>query len=271
MLEKVRKIIADSTGVAGFKVYITGHSLGGALATLCALAVKKENPAVQVTCITFGAPRTGNIGFASLCDSKFECWHVINEDDPIPRVPWFFYKRNGQQIVITSRGDMIVRPGFFELLLFKKTGKVADHMMGNYALAFASIIRAQFFPHKALQGGQRNAKALMKAVDVGATLLITPFDVEHLADPQSTVKMRAMVSKLDRDALLNALVNAGYKRPDDMKDIEEEDETEADAYVDAAEEIEEAVVMSRSNSVDGEDEEAGGRSVENAIKEIEEV
>ena len=187
---------------------MTGHSLGGALANLAALEIKKENPAVEVCCYTYGAPRVGNVAFASMCDAAFESWSVINDDDPVPRVPYFTYKRAGQQVIITTRGDCIVRPGYFELLLYKKRGKVADHQMGNYALAMAAIVRAQFFPHKALVGGAASAQELMKAVDVGGALLVTPFDPVEVANPAVGIKMRAMVSKIDGDALSAALSTA---------------------------------------------------------------
>ena len=48
---------------------IAGHSLGGALATLAAYDVariaKENGHEHAVTCITFGAPRTGNHAFAA--------------------------------------------------------------------------------------------------------------------------------------------------------------------------------------------------------------
>lgn len=240
VMQRVTDIITSSTTAGRFKVYVTGHSLGGALAVLASLEVKKQNPAAEVVCYTFGAPRVGNISFASLCDASFESWHIINEDDPVPRVPpgFLLYRRCGQQVIMTTRGDCIVRPGYFELLLFKKNGDVKDHMMGNYALAMASIIRAQFFPHKALLGGERSARELMKAVDVGATLLITPFNIEEVSDPLNQIKMRAMVSKLDGDALTAALSSVGYNVPDTIEEGDEEN------FIDCVEDFPESPLSS---------------------------
>ena len=42
----------------------SGHSLGGALATLAAYEIAKTCPEIYVACYTFGAPRTGNHAFA---------------------------------------------------------------------------------------------------------------------------------------------------------------------------------------------------------------
>lgn len=68
------------------RVYVTGHSLGGALATLCAYDVMTHcqmNHAehYEVSCYTFGAPRTGNHAFAKLFASVVpDTWHIINSD-----------------------------------------------------------------------------------------------------------------------------------------------------------------------------------------------
>lgn len=45
----------------------TGHSLGGALATLAAVEVAQEQDLPGVKCITFGAPRTGTLQLLKPC------------------------------------------------------------------------------------------------------------------------------------------------------------------------------------------------------------
>jgi predicted lipase len=48
------------------KIIVTGHSLGGALATLCALSIARSSIKTKVYCLTFGSPRVGNRHFAKL-------------------------------------------------------------------------------------------------------------------------------------------------------------------------------------------------------------
>lgn len=48
-------------------VRATGHSLGGALATLCAYDLKCARKNWEVRCVTWGSPRLGNGEFASAC------------------------------------------------------------------------------------------------------------------------------------------------------------------------------------------------------------
>jgi len=63
----------------------TGHSLGGALATLAAYDIRKQLQAsgkqdVEVTCYSFGAPRTGNHAFATDYNRVVpDTWSIIND------------------------------------------------------------------------------------------------------------------------------------------------------------------------------------------------
>ena len=49
----------------GFSILVTGHSLGGALASLCAFQLITEDSIVKpIICITFASPRTRNFPYA---------------------------------------------------------------------------------------------------------------------------------------------------------------------------------------------------------------
>ncbi|KAL1548315.1 hypothetical protein AAHA92_16561 [Salvia divinorum] len=73
-------------------IYVTGHSLGGALATLLALELASSQlaqyGAIAVTMYNFGSPRVGNRRFAEIYNQKVkDSWRVINHRDIIPTVP----------------------------------------------------------------------------------------------------------------------------------------------------------------------------------------
>jgi len=61
----------------------TGHSLGGALATLAAIDLRKAVPDpahLDLSCYTFGAPRTGNHAFAHEYNELVpDTWGIIND------------------------------------------------------------------------------------------------------------------------------------------------------------------------------------------------
>lgn len=68
-------------------LYLTGHSLGGAVATLSAarladLGVSSE----QLKVITFGAPAVGNEAFARAYEHKFSLTRIVMAGDPVNTV-----------------------------------------------------------------------------------------------------------------------------------------------------------------------------------------
>lgn len=75
------------------KVIVTGHSLGGALATICAIDLKLnfryalETPDVEL--FTFGSPRVGNEFYAMLTYFVLNehCYRFVNAHDPVTMVP----------------------------------------------------------------------------------------------------------------------------------------------------------------------------------------
>jgi len=69
-----------------------GHSLGGALATLAALEARRACPdttKLDISCYTFGAPRTGNHAFAREYNAAVpDTWGIINDQaSPSPHRP----------------------------------------------------------------------------------------------------------------------------------------------------------------------------------------
>lgn len=75
-----------------WQVYVTGHSLGGALATLFALELSTSQLSrhgnIAVTMYNFGSPRVGNKMFADKYNKILkDSWRVVNHRDIIPTVP----------------------------------------------------------------------------------------------------------------------------------------------------------------------------------------
>ncbi|KDD71882.1 hypothetical protein H632_c4233p0, partial [Helicosporidium sp. ATCC 50920] len=150
------------------RVYITGHSLGGALATLAAFdllnACAKARQACEVTVYTFGAPRTGNAAFARAYDELVpDTWHVINSDDTVTSSGkfWGLYKRPGHRVIITARGDLVVRPAYVEQFALRApgAGSVRDHYLTSYQRSMLAVVAAQF-SRKAYVGGRDGARSL---------------------------------------------------------------------------------------------------------------
>ncbi|TMW94736.1 hypothetical protein EJD97_009866 [Solanum chilense] len=91
-------------------VYVTGHSLGGALATLLALELSSsqlaKRGAIRVTMYNFGSPRVGNKKFAEVYNEKVkDSWRVVNHRDIIPTVPRLMGYCHVAQPVYLAAGD----------------------------------------------------------------------------------------------------------------------------------------------------------------------
>ncbi|KAI1092472.1 alpha/beta-hydrolase [Rostrohypoxylon terebratum] len=72
-----------------YKIVFTGHSLGGAVATVAAAYARKQGYAADL--YTYGSPRVGNDAFVDFVTnqtgSEFRVTHL---DDPVPRLPPIF-------------------------------------------------------------------------------------------------------------------------------------------------------------------------------------
>ncbi len=70
------------SGLKDYKLYFTGHSLGGALALI---ATRDLNSDCISACYTFGSPRVGSVEFGE--DIKPPIYRLVNAADVVPHVP----------------------------------------------------------------------------------------------------------------------------------------------------------------------------------------
>eukprot|EP00286_Rhodomonas_abbreviata_P020624 CAMPEP_0181310450 /NCGR_PEP_ID=MMETSP1101-20121128/12592_1 /TAXON_ID=46948 /ORGANISM="Rhodomonas abbreviata, Strain Caron Lab Isolate" /LENGTH=309 /DNA_ID=CAMNT_0023417079 /DNA_START=90 /DNA_END=1019 /DNA_ORIENTATION=- len=70
------------------QVWVTGHSMGGALAVFCALDVRLKLNVPFVGLYTFGQPRVGNKAFAEFTTRTIpNTMRVTHQDDVVPHLP----------------------------------------------------------------------------------------------------------------------------------------------------------------------------------------
>ncbi|WP_039913607.1 lipase family protein [Cellvibrio mixtus] len=91
------------------EIFITGHSLGGALASLFTLDMAVSLPDVGITSITFASPRVGSSNWQTVYDQTYHLQdktiRVRNSYDLVPKAPpanWpFSFKDIGQEFLVS--------------------------------------------------------------------------------------------------------------------------------------------------------------------------
>lgn len=90
-LWKNQTLARSLSSLAGSRtlLHLTGHSLGGALATLAAYRLAKRNPQAVQSIYTYGSPRVGDPAFVREFDTLFagRAYRVVNNEDLVTRVP----------------------------------------------------------------------------------------------------------------------------------------------------------------------------------------
>ena len=132
-------------------IWITGHSLGGALAELCAAQAMFVSRIPVQGVYTFGQPRVGNKDFAAAVNEKLGSgiFRFVNDRDIVPRVPLFtmgfchygsqtFFDSDGQGTdapfaVETLKGALALGKGAFNLAVIgQAAGLIADGVKGLF-------------------------------------------------------------------------------------------------------------------------------------------
>ena len=87
-----------------YKLIVTGHSLGGALSTICGTDLAILLPDVDVRVINFGAPRVGNEAFKELVESlpNLSITRLVHHMDVVPRTPMIGFKHVGHTIQVNA-------------------------------------------------------------------------------------------------------------------------------------------------------------------------
>jgi hypothetical protein len=148
----------------GRRVWLAGHSLGGALAMLYGWRYFNAHHELPFAGIyTFGQPRVGNSAFRLIYNSCPELFgstfRVVHADDIVPRVPWLLgcYRHAGHEVFVSGAGsgrlEFRVDPSLgFKLpfdavnavreLRHGKVALLADHHVATYLELFpANIVR----------------------------------------------------------------------------------------------------------------------------------
>jgi hypothetical protein len=114
--DKIRAVLDDYTAQRPYNTYtlwITGHSLGGALGTLAAVDLAAAYPNYKIRLFTFESPRVGDLGFSLYFRAfpNLTGWRYVYADDVVPHLPPYDlgYHHVGQEFWTPSALDEAAR------------------------------------------------------------------------------------------------------------------------------------------------------------------
>lgn len=113
---KIEQNINNMTNNGANELIITGHSLGGALASISNYYYSKKFPSLNITTYTYGSPRVGDTIFAN-----DEChkngYRIFNYYDPVPMFPVSgrFEHVNAKPLCIVDSGIFIDPPIYTQM------------------------------------------------------------------------------------------------------------------------------------------------------------
>jgi hypothetical protein len=132
------------------KVVITGHSLGGAIATIASPAIAEAHPEKIVECLTYGSPRVGNERFVDWFKSTVDLnFRITTNRDPVQWLPFeSYYHHVSHAISFDHTGQVTKVPDppakmrfWYALEDLDLEWFLEDHKLDTYILRLNSIIK----------------------------------------------------------------------------------------------------------------------------------
>lgn len=104
--KEVADVVNQIVGQGSWDCFITGHSLGGALSTLCAYDLGMQGKVGSIVCYNYGSPMVGSQAFTESFNKLIpHCWRIVNENDAVCQVPRMIgYSHAGRKVLLRKDG-----------------------------------------------------------------------------------------------------------------------------------------------------------------------
>lgn len=125
-------------------IFLTGHSLEGALASICALdlhlsGVLDKRKGVSAT--TYGSPKCGNTTWRDVYNRAIKShWNVKIDTDVFTMLPKTQYCHVGKTALITSTGTILLDPSVLDTSFWSgELPSVNTHRKSAYKMALSVV------------------------------------------------------------------------------------------------------------------------------------
>eukprot|EP01083_Nonionella_stella_P169486 574809_1 len=133
------------------RFFVTGHSLGGALAQLFGLCLEMLFGHTSLIHVyVYGCPRVGDKRFSDYLGERVKhLYRVVFRGDIVTTIPrgFAYYKHGGYEMVIDDHGNMINNPSKREKALLPSRTSLKDHSLQNYVDSLNAIAKKHKLPH----------------------------------------------------------------------------------------------------------------------------
>ncbi|KAI6353917.1 hypothetical protein MCOR25_008830 [Pyricularia grisea] len=108
-----------------YSIFITGHSMGAAVATIAGANLRQKLPDVVIDVYSLGSPRVGNQAFAKYVSAQpGSVFRITHVNDPVPRLPpnllgyyhtdvEYWLSTGGATTIDYTANDVLVCKGYF--------------------------------------------------------------------------------------------------------------------------------------------------------------
>lgn len=143
--QRVMKAIKDLYDKRERPIYLTGHSLGGALAAIASfdLYLKMGLGPNDIFVSSFGAPRVGNSSFRRMYNERVpNHWRIVIGPDIVTRLPKVGYQHVGKKVLLTAAGELFIDPNSLEMKHWHgDPASILYHRKASYLLAMRAWCR----------------------------------------------------------------------------------------------------------------------------------
>jgi len=152
----IHDVLADLLSEKHRKIWVTGHSLGAALASVFVgqLLVENGELARNISGLyTYGQPRSGDVPYCKLfvdLEVSGKVWRIVNKNDIVPRVPTkgLGYFHHGRLAFISDKNEMEVSQDLFtdptpniDNIVTEKTAQTKSILTGDKKILLSSDMK----------------------------------------------------------------------------------------------------------------------------------